>query len=108
VTMKRLLAACVFPVLAGCASSNLPVITPDMTSQDDKGSSSVAQLERGRILFASRCIECHTLPPLMGHTESQWPHLVKAMANRANLKPGEREAVTAYILAARTQKAGSD
>jgi hypothetical protein len=101
--MKRLVIACVLPLLAGCASSSLPVVSPAMTAIDDKGSTTIAQLERGRTLFASRCIECHTLPPLMAHTESQWPHLVKAMAGRANLKPGEREAVLAYVLAARVQ-----
>lgn len=64
----------------------------------------VAQLERGRILFASRCIECHTLPPVSRHNDVEWPHLVNAMAGRASLKPAEKEAIIAYILAARAKE----
>jgi mono/diheme cytochrome c family protein len=66
-------------------------------------STTVTQLEHGRVLFASRCIECHVLPPVTAHNETEWPHLVNAMASRASLKPAEKEAVIAYILAARAQ-----
>jgi mono/diheme cytochrome c family protein len=58
-------------------------------------------LRKGRALFASRCIECHTLPAVAQHSAAQWPGLIDEMADRANLKPAERKAVLAYILAAR-------
>ena len=60
-----------------------------------------AALEQGRTLFVSRCIECHTLPAVSKHTPEEWPHLIDRMAKRASLKPGQREAILAYVLTAR-------
>ncbi len=61
------------------------------------------QLKQGRSLFVSRCIECHVLPEIGAHQSNEWPVLVARMAKRADLKPDERRAVTAYILAVRSQ-----
>lgn len=63
----------------------------------------MAQLQHGRTLFASRCIECHALPAVTAHNASEWPRLIDEMAERASLKLTEREAVLAYVLAARAQ-----
>ena len=60
-------------------------------------------LREGRTLFVSRCIECHTLPLVSRYDAVAWPWLVDDMAARASLKPAEREAVVAYILAVRAQ-----
>ena len=60
-------------------------------------------LREGRRFFVSRCIECHTLPVVASYSASAWPHLVDKMADRADLKSSERNAVVAYILAARAQ-----
>jgi mono/diheme cytochrome c family protein len=60
----------------------------------------IAQLRHGRELFASRCIECHTLPVVTEHSASEWPQLIDEMAGRANLKAAERREVLAYVLAA--------
>jgi len=58
-------------------------------------------LREGRRLFVHRCIECHTLPPLWRYGTEDWPEIVNSMSHRASLKPAEREAVIAYILAVR-------
>jgi len=60
-------------------------------------------LQEGRTLFVSRCIECHTLPVVSRYDPVAWPWLVDDMAARASLKPAEREAIVAYILAVRAQ-----
>ena len=57
-------------------------------------------LVTGRKLFISRCLECHTLPPVTKHSPDQWPHLVTRMSGRANLNTSERDAITAYLRAA--------
>jgi len=59
----------------------------------------LATLREGRSLFVSRCIECHTLPMASRFTESDWPCIVREMGERAKLKPAERDAVLAYIIA---------
>lgn len=58
-------------------------------------------LKAGRDLFVSRCIECHTLPPISRYPASAWPRLVDQMAKRADLKAAERDAIVAYIVAVR-------
>jgi hypothetical protein len=100
--MKRLFL--VLLLLAGCETSNY---APQVTSQVSKAQSrtkrdvDLAQLEHGRTLFVHRCIECHTLPPIWKYSREDWPQIVNDMSHRASLKPAEREAVIAYILAVR-------
>jgi mono/diheme cytochrome c family protein len=60
-------------------------------------------LRKGRRLFARRCIECHTLPPVWRYRVDDWPKIVNSMAHRAALKPAEREAIVAYILNVRSR-----
>jgi hypothetical protein len=43
------------------------------------------------------------LPVVSDYRASAWPRLVDKMADRADLKSSERNAVVAYILAARAQ-----
>jgi hypothetical protein len=59
------------------------------------------KLDRGRTLFVHRCIECHTLPAIWKYSREDWPKIVNDMSRRASLKPADREAVIAYILAVR-------
>ncbi len=64
-------------------------------------------LQEGRTLFVSRCLECHTLPVISKYSADAWPHLVDKMAKRADLKPAERNALVAYLQAAREAKVGT-
>jgi hypothetical protein len=92
--------------LADCQSTNFapPPVTPQMAAVVRKQQQvDLATLQAGRTLFVSRCIECHTLPLLSRYDAVAWPWLVGDMAARASLKPAEREALVAYILAARAQ-----
>jgi mono/diheme cytochrome c family protein len=63
-----------------------------------------SRLERGRMLFVHRCIECHTLPPIWKYSREDWPKIVNDMSHRASLNPAERDAVIAYILAIRSRE----
>jgi hypothetical protein len=58
------------------------------------------QLQNGRRFFVSRCLECHTLPPVARYSQNEWPHLVSRMSSRANLSTGEQAAIVAYLRAA--------
>src|SRR6185312_14103706 len=95
----------VIGMLAGCESTSFappPPVTPQMAAR--KGQRvDVATLDKGRTLFAHRCIECHTLPPFWHYRAKDWPQLVDSMAHRANLKPQERDAIVSYIQAVRAQ-----
>ena len=63
----------------------------------------VAMLSEGRTLFVHRCIECHALPSVWHYRTDEWLGIVSSMSHRASLKPAEREAIVAYILAVRSQ-----
>jgi mono/diheme cytochrome c family protein len=62
---------------------------------------SAEKLTDGRRLFAMRCTSCHTLPTIAEYPAQKWPEIIAKMAARAELQTGDREAVLAYILAAR-------
>jgi mono/diheme cytochrome c family protein len=80
-------------LLAGCETGNY---APQITSTKHN-----PELERGRILFVRRCIECHTLPAIWKYSQEDWPKIVTNMSHRSSLKDVERDAVIAYVLAAR-------
>ncbi|PYK32101.1 MAG: hypothetical protein DME57_01115 [Verrucomicrobia bacterium] len=93
--MKKLFLACL--LFVGCETSNY---APPVKSI----SKNVSQLERGRMLFVRRCIECHTLPPIWKYSREDWPGIVNDMSHRASLKPADRDAVIAYILSIRSRE----
>lgn len=100
----------IFAVLAAalfisCESTGYytpPVVTSKMARTRSGQSVDLATLQNGRTLFAHRCIECHTLPPVWHYRVEDWPPIVNSMAHRASLKPAEREAIIAYIRAVRS------
>jgi hypothetical protein len=110
----RLSLAIALSFFNGCESANyVPPVTPQMASTNSRRQdvdpstplrTSLANLERGRTLFVHRCIECHTLPALWRYTPKDWTEIVNSMSHRASLKPAERDAVIAYILAVRANE----
>ena len=97
----------------GCETANYaPVANKEMVAVSHRRDvdpstspkTSLAQLEHGRSLFVGRCIECHTLPPLWKYSREDWPKIVNDMSHRASLKPTERDAIVAYILAVRASE----
>lgn len=101
----KLLAVTVFAAiaLAACESTSspkAPPVTAAMAKSGGRQQVEMAMLSSGRSTFVSRCARCHALPDVNEHTRSEWPRLVAEMAKRSGLKPGQREAVLAYILAA--------
>jgi hypothetical protein len=80
-----------------------PPVTAKLATASSGQYPNIAMLREGRVLFVHRCIECHTLPPFWHYRVEDWPKIVDSMAHRSNLKPAERDAVVAYILAVRAQ-----
>jgi hypothetical protein len=102
--MKKVSILLVFVAcLMACESVNyVPPVTLQMAAVTKGRRIDVATLREGRTLLVHRCIECHTLPPLWHYAVEDWPNIVNSMAHRASLKPGERDAIVAYILAVRS------
>jgi hypothetical protein len=102
---KLLILVAVIAGLLACESVNyVPPVTQQMAAEKKGRHVDVATLREGRTLLVYRCIECHTLPPLWHYRMEDWPEIVDSMSHRASLKPAERDAVVAYILAVRSQK----
>jgi mono/diheme cytochrome c family protein len=80
-----------------------PAATAQVTDARDAQNVDLTTLRKGRRLFARRCIECHTLPPVWRYRVDDWPKIVNSMAHRAALKPAEREAIVTYILNVRAR-----
>lgn len=92
-------------LLVSCESTNyVPPATSQMAIARKGQHVDLAMLRNGRALFVSRCIECHTLPVVYRYSVEDWPELVDKMSGRATLKPMERDAIIAYILAIRSAK----
>jgi len=93
-------------LVVSCQSINYapaPPVTSQMVAAQKGQHVDLAKLREGRTLFVHRCIECHTLPPVWHHRVEDWPPIVNSMAHRASLKSSQRDAIVAYILAARAQ-----
>ena len=104
VASMSLVVAALCCSLASCESANyVPPVTAKMVSANSQRQEvDLRKLREGRTLFVHRCIECHTLPALWHYTPKDWAGIVNDMSHRASLKPAERDAVIAYILAVRT------
>jgi nitrate/TMAO reductase-like tetraheme cytochrome c subunit len=105
--MKKLSILLALITLVACETANYaPQVTPAMTRSrsQSKQAVNIVKLERGRDLFVHRCIECHTLPAMWKYSREDWPKIVNDMSHRASLKPEDRDAVIAYILAMRASE----
>jgi hypothetical protein len=97
------LSLIVISQLASCETTNyVPPVTAEMATTGERQHIDVAKLNQGRTLFVHRCIECHTLPAIWHYTPKDWTEIVNDMSHRASLKPAERDAVLAYVLAVRS------
>jgi mono/diheme cytochrome c family protein len=88
--------------LPSCAFDKFtpPPVSPALIANARQDHVDAEQLQNGRRLFVSRCLECHTLPPVAKYSRNEWPHLVNRMSGRANLSAGEQAAIVAYLRAA--------
>jgi len=102
----RLSLAIALSFFNGCETANyVPLARPQMAADNSQRQDvDLIKLRQGRTLFVHRCIECHTLPPVWKYSREDWPEIVNDMSHRSSLKPAEREAVLAYILAVRANE----
>ena len=84
-----------------------PAVSPALISNARADHVDAEQLQNGRRLFVSHCLECHTLPRVTKYNREQWPHLVSRMADRASLSASDQKAITLYLRAASSTTAVS-
>ena len=101
----QIVAVVIILFIVSCANfAPPPAVSPALISNARSDHVDAEQLQNGRRLFVSRCLECHTLPRVTKYTREQWPHLVSRMSGRANLSASDQEAITFYLRAASSAK----
>jgi len=95
------LASFIVLFIVSCTSlAPPPKVSPVLVANARADHADANVLATGRMLFVSRCLECHTLPSATQHSRDEWPNLVNRMAGRANLSASEQAAIVAYLRAA--------
>ena len=103
---RRLAVVVLAAALAGaCAAALRHATSADVTLVAPQWpGTTIEDVERGRRLYVRRCSGCHTLVLPAAHSPDDWPVLVDAMAEKARLKPGEREDVVRFLVAVSSDK----
>jgi cytochrome c1 len=97
----QIVAVVIVLFIVSCANfAPPPEVSPALISNAHSDHVDAGQLQNGRRLFTSRCLECHNLPPVAKYSRNEWPHLVSRMSGRANLSAPEQAAIVAYLRAA--------
>ena len=89
--------------LAGCGT-NPQSAYPTAQTLASSGAAQGADetmLAAGRRIFTTSCTECHVARPVAQFSVAQWRHILGVMTPRAGLKPADRAALEAYLVAAR-------
>ena len=84
--------------LVSCATSSNPAF-PTAKVVAEKSGNDIATLSRGRVLYTTRCTECHVARPITKFSAGQWRVLVERMAPRARLNAADQVAVESYLVA---------
>jgi mono/diheme cytochrome c family protein len=97
----QVVSAIIALFIVSCANfAPPPEVSPTLISNARSDHVDSEQLQNGRRLFVSHCLECHTLPRVTKYNREQWPHLVSRMSSRANLSASDQSAIIAYLRAA--------
>jgi len=64
-------------------------------------SADLATLEHGRVIYTTRCTECHVARTIANYSIPQWRHYLNIMAPRAKLATEDRTALETYVIEAR-------
>jgi mono/diheme cytochrome c family protein len=93
-------AVCVY-LLSSCHTSPNVAFPTARAVASTTQDSDISTLARGRKIYTTSCTECHIARPIAQHSVEQWIHMIGIMAPRARLKPADRAALQAYVVAAR-------
>ena len=74
--------------------------TVEMIQASHVNIASVAQLERGRMIYIKDCSDCHSVLPIHDYTLEEWHVELPDMIEETKLNPQQAADVEAYVLAA--------
>lgn len=56
-------------------------------------------LEEGRVIYTTRCTDCHNAVAVTAHSRAEWPEIIRRMAPESRLTAKEENAVLQYVMA---------
>lgn len=59
----------------------------------------LADLERGRALYAARCGSCHVAPLPESRSAVMWPHIVADMVQKKKVPAADEVPITRFLVA---------
>ena len=101
---KNTLCAALTSVLAAnglvsCVS--VEKAAPPVTVLTIKKPSETPVLARGRDIYLSACVKCHSVEPIRDHSATEWTDdILPTMCKKSKLASADADAVKAYVLAA--------
>jgi len=84
-----------------CVGASAPPSTPAdaQWAQSRWPGTTVADLDRGRGVFLSKCSACHSLPSAGAKTPDEWGQVMTEMGDAARLSGSDRDVVLRYLSA---------
>lgn len=104
--LRSLLPALVLLTIIGCATleqlapplpSPGPPGSPDAISLGSISDASLQQAKRGRRIYITECIKCHSPEPVTRYSQVEWDEILPRMAEESKLPPEKITDIAAYI-----------
>ena len=99
--IPALSAAALLLTVSGCMTIEQiapPLLdTPDTRTLASNAGISLEQASRGRHIYITDCIKCHSPEPVARYTRVEWDEILPRMAEESNLSPEKMSDIAAYI-----------
>ena len=102
-TVAIVIALAAAGFIAGCLSleAMAPPVGPRFVHAAGERGVTLQTLKRGRFIYVTDCARCHGIEPIQRYSTERWRAIVWDMADDARLDRMERDALEAYVVAAR-------
>jgi mono/diheme cytochrome c family protein len=96
------IAVCASVHFAGCGSlePSVPAVTAAVAAA---ARADIGELEHGRLIYTTRCVECHAAERIPRYSRVEWMEILPRMADEARLNDAQDRAVRAYVMAFATR-----
>ena len=88
-------------VIAGCVSTLegvAPPVNAAMIEVARNEGSDAEALDRGRLIYITRCAQCHSVLPVGQYSRQEWDRILPDMAQRTRLDGNQAAELRAYVM----------
>jgi mono/diheme cytochrome c family protein len=97
-----LIVAAALVLVPGCMTIDelAPPVDQILAGGGEDDGLRASTLERGRRIYLTKCVACHSPEPINRYALDRWPAIITDMAERSRLVGSEEDDVRAYVEAA--------